>query len=55
MCSVHAPQVMLRGRNQAERLPCLQAERKKEKAEAARQANIERIFTEGEGGGDNSE
>ena len=22
MCSVHAPQVMLRGRNQAERLPC---------------------------------
>ena len=33
----------------------LQAERKKEKAEAARQANIERIFAEGEGGGDDME
>ena len=33
----------------------LQAERKKEKAEAARQANIERIFAEGEGAGDDLE
>ena len=33
----------------------LQAERKKEKAEAARQANIERIFADGEGDGDDME
>jgi len=32
-----------------------EAERKKEKAEAARQANIERIFAEGEGAGDDME
>ena len=37
------------------KLSHLQAERKKEKAEAARQANIERIFAEGEGAGDDME
>ena len=37
------------------KLVYLQAERKKEKAEAARQANIERVFAEGEGAGDDLE
>ena len=32
-----------------------QAGRKKEKAEAARQANIERIFADGEGGDEDME